>query len=87
MPKYHFQCKDCTRTWWEWMPISKCDHETCPHCGKGPPQKIPSNFSSTRTANKSKSNTGDIVEQAIIDSKQEHKKEIEKMRNKTYDNT
>ncbi len=87
MPKYHFKCNDCTRVWWEWMSISKCDHDECPHCKKGPPQKIPVGFATGAVNGDTKKQTGEVVEQSIIDSREELKKEIKKMRNKTYDNT
>jgi putative FmdB family regulatory protein len=84
MPKYKYKCDYCSEEWETWMGFGDPDPETCPKCELGFPFKIPSKFNKAEKHTTSKS-VGSVVENSIVEIKEELKKEKQLIRNKKYD--
>ena len=80
MPKYRFSCEHCTREWWSWMGMNDDPPEVCPHCYKPKPQKVPTVFFSKEQQKPEKKVAGELVEEAIVEAKQDFEKQKEEMR-------
>ena len=42
MPTYEFRCENCDNRFELFLPITAGDPESCPECGQGPIQRLPS---------------------------------------------
>lgn len=84
MPKYKYKCDYCSAEWEEWMGLGDPDPETCPKCELGFPFKIPSKFNKAEKHTASKT-VGSVVENSIVELKEELKKEKQLIRSKKYD--
>jgi putative FmdB family regulatory protein len=56
MPIYEYRCRKCGEVFERLMKVNdKGDSLICPHCGEKKPEKIPSNFSSSKGSDPSSS--------------------------------
>ena len=76
VPKYHYRCDNCTREWWEWLPVSESNREACPHCQGPPPQKIPTGFTVISSLVEEKKS----AKRNVVDHIEENREILKKMR-------
>lgn len=76
MPKYRFECENCSRTWWEWMSITDPLPEICPHCNNGKPLKLMSKFVTIKKKEEEKKSAKDNV----IDHIEENREILKQMK-------
>tara|TARA_R110002020_G_scaffold78557_1_gene197464 strand:- start:2640 stop:2909 length:270 start_codon:yes stop_codon:yes gene_type:complete len=87
MPKYAYRCSSCDKEWTEWRLISESLPLVCPHCEGGTPYKLPPNtiFKEGKTEQVQEESVGKLVEEAIVEAKEEFKKHIKEYREKDDD--
>ena len=82
MPKYAYRCDCCHAEWFSWASVSLPIPTDCPECIQGAPYRIPpgSLSSGKQQAQNAKYETGELVEQAIIEAKEDFKKHVEEFK-------
>jgi len=82
MPKYAYRCDCCQTEWTSWASISVPIPTECPECVQGTPYRVPPDSLSTvrESAQKIIHKTGNLVEQAIIEAKEDFKKQADARR-------
>jgi len=87
MPKYAYRCSFCQAEWTSWASISLPIPTECPECIPGTPYRVPpDSLSIVREATQEVNHkTGNLVEQAIIEAKEDFKKQVESLRGESDD--
>lgn len=77
MPKYHYQCGNCARDWWQWNSISESDIQKCPSCLESLVTKVPTSFT---TISQPPSHGNKKVGEETKNSIEENREVLKKMR-------
>jgi len=87
VPKYAYGCSSCGKEWEEWKLMSESSLLVCPHCEEGPPHKLPPGtlFQKDKRAQGGNDPTGKLVEDAIVEAKEEFKRHKREYKEKDDD--
>ena len=87
MPKYAYGCSSCDKEWTEWRLISESSLLVCPHCEGGTPYKLPPSilFKEDKTAQGQEESVGKLVEDAIVEAKEDFKRHIKECKERDDD--
>jgi len=85
MPKYAYRCDCCQSEWTSWASVSLPIPTDCPECVQGTPSRIPPESLSTTKDTTQALKTGQLVEQAIIEAKEDLEKQAKELRKEDND--